>query len=186
VQLETLVKERTSELEWANEQLKQVDMVKTKFMEDIAHDIRTPLASILMNASLLQRKPSDMNRYIDRIEQQVQRIKTLMENVNMMSKVELSFNAVRSLEPIVYHEIIETIIDAHRTTIEESGLVLEVDVMPVEAIWGQRFMLEQLFENIFTNAIKYTLSGTISVSLLQKNNQLILLVKDTGIGIPEE
>ena len=185
-QLDILVTERTAELKWANEQLKQVDLIKTSFMEDIAHDIRTPLSSIMLNTSMLKRKPSNFTQYIERIEKQTQRITALMENVNLMSNVELSFASDKALQPTLLHEILLPIIEAHRTTIELAEIELQLDIQPVPPMLGLKFGLQQLFENLLTNAIKYTLEGKISISLTHQNDVIKLIVEDTGIGIAED
>lgn len=185
-QLDIMVNERTAELSWANEQLKQVDNIKTTFMEDIAHDIRTPLASILLNTSFIKRNPSKALVYVERIERQAQRITSLMENVSMISKVELSFDSSKTLEPLLFHNIIVPIIQAHRSIIEEAGLALETNISAVPETLGIKFMLEQLFENLYTNAIKYTLTGVISIRLSHENQIITLEVEDTGMGISED
>ncbi len=185
-QLDILVTERTAELKWANEQLKQVDLIKTSFMEDIAHDIRTPLSSIMLNTSMLKRKPSNFTQYIERIEKQTQRITVLMENVNMMSNVELSFASDKALNPVLLHEILLPIVEAHRTTIELAEIELQLDIQPVPSMLGLKFGLQQLFENLLTNAIKYTLEGKISITLTHQDDVIKLIVEDTGIGIAED
>ncbi|GAB5491007.1 MAG: hypothetical protein Phog2KO_12220 [Phototrophicaceae bacterium] len=185
-QLDTLVIERTNELEWANKQLKHIDLIKTSFIEDIAHDIRTPLASILLNTSMIKRTNNAPEKYVERIEKQAHRIKMLMGNVNMMTHVELSFSDSKVLQPIFLHSLILPIIEAHRTTIELANISLDLDIQPVPAIQGLQFALQQLFENLFTNAIKYTVKGKIFVSLKHENDVIELVVQDTGIGIAEE
>jgi|GEM_PF-6879458 len=185
-QMEIMVKDRTIELEWANKQLKQVDAIKTKFMEDIAHDIRTPLTSIVMNTSMIEINPDATDRYIKRIETHVERIKSLLENVTTMSKVELNFEEIVEFEPVLLHELISPIIEAHFTIIEDLGLELKTDIANVPAIQGHAFMLEQVFENLFTNAIKYTKTGSVTVSLKYADKKILLKVIDTGIGIAEE
>ena len=184
VQLEALVKDRTLELEWANEQLKQVDRVKSRFMEDIAHDIRTPLSSILLATAMMERNPDKLADYIQRIEHHISRIQKQMENVNTMSRLEFSFQEMEQ-EAINLQQIVSSLVNAYQSAFQDSGLELHTNINEVPLITGYVFMMEQLVENLLTNAIKYTNKGSIEISLYSGDEHIIFKIQDTGRGIPE-
>ncbi len=184
VQLEALVKDRTLELEWANEQLKQVDRVKSRFMEDIAHDIRTPLSSILLATAMMERNPDKLADYIQRIEHHISRIQKQMENVNTMSRLEFSFQEMEQ-EAINLQQIVSSLVNAYQSAFQDSGLELRTNINEVPLITGYVFMMEQLVENLLTNAIKYTNKGSIEISLYSGDEHIIFKIQDTGRGIPE-
>ena len=79
--------------------------------------------------------------------------------------------------------MINDIVKLFDTRIKERGLTLEKDIENID-IRADRFKIEQVFINLIDNAIKYTDRGTIKISSRISNNNLEIIIEDTGIGIP--
>lgn len=184
-QLDIRIRERTTELEWANEKLKHLDSAKTEFVESVAHDIRSPLTSILLAISSFQAHPNDPEKMIERISARIDRIQQLLSSIDALNDLDILPQSM-VLKPLQLDELIKPIITMYGSRLNEVGIDLAVDIQPIPTMFGNAFLLERLFENLFTNAIKYTLLGRIDIHLYEDKHHIILIVKDTGIGIPED
>jgi two-component system phosphate regulon sensor histidine kinase PhoR len=83
--------------------------------------------------------------------------------------------------------LIENIITIFRDTVAGKGVGMELTVGAEEThVRGDPFKLEQMFVNLIDNAVKYTESGEISMDIMKENGELVVKIRDTGIGIPGE
>jgi signal transduction histidine kinase len=186
--LEQRVTERTQELAEANEQLQKLDEIKVRFMEDMAHEVRTPLSSISLNMELMERNPRDFERYMTRVLQNIQHIRRMIENVSAVARTD-SITVKPEFSPFRLSEIVVPVVEMHRTLANENGLTLNYEaeeVLPV--IYGHYNQLSQVVDNLVTNAIKYSDAGSIDVRLYhdKAHKQVCFTVQDTGIGIAPE
>lgn len=185
--LEERVEQRTAELNQANHQLRQQEKIKTRFLEDMAHEIRTPIASLSLNAELIARNPKKQQKYLNNIIHQVQRVRMLSENIMQMARLDFA-NPVQTFEPVDVSKLVHLITDVHQSLAEEKDLQL-IPVMNADlpTIYGNYNQLSQVVDNLVTNAIKYTEQGTIQVTATHNSQaELICIsVTDTGIGMTE-
>lgn len=188
--LEQRVIERTQELAQANEQLKELDQLKSKFVSDVSHELRTPITNMGLYLDLLERgNPTQRGRYITVMQEQTNRLKQLIEDILDLSRLDLTANTKTALTLVNLNTLVEQVISVHQLRAEAVGLELSFtsDVLqPV--IWGERSQLMQVLTNLVINAINYTASGKITVStyLHTERNQVCLQVADTGMGIDPE
>jgi signal transduction histidine kinase len=186
--LEQRVTERTQELATANEQLQRLDELKVRFMEDMAHEVRTPLSSISLNMEMISRKPEDYARYVSRVISHIHQIRRLIENVSVVTRLD-STNVKPDFQPMRLEEVVASVVEMYRTAAQEKGLMLNYeppDATPV--IYGHYNQLSQVIDNLITNAIKYTEKGSVNVYLYhdELHRQVCLSVQDSGIGISAE
>jgi two-component system NtrC family sensor kinase len=169
--------------------LKEVDRLKTDFVNTVSHDIRTPLTSIMGYVELIKRggEVNQMQRdYIRRVQSSVHHITSLISEVLNLGRIEVGVNEEFtnvSLEPILKEMLIE-----QKQLIDENKQILEVKI-PAELpqIFGDPTQLRQMIENLLGNARKYTPEGgKISFTIQVETEQIILQVADTGCGIPLE
>ena len=190
--LNTLVKERTRELEIANEQLIMQGKLQKEFINVAAHELRTPIQPILGLSELLQSKEEDEEKrsLIDIILRNAKRLHRLTENILDTSKIE-SQSLKLNKEQFNINDLISNVVQDYRDQIEKDDNIIllykskkDINFFLVEADW---YRITQVISNLLNNAIKFTKEGTISVTLEKKkedNRQEVLVsVKDSGTGI---
>ena len=185
--LEMQVTERTRELAEANEQLKELDRLKTKFVSDVSHELRTPITNLKLYLSLVDRgDPQKRDRYISVINQQTERLEVLIKDILDISRLEGNLDQMVS-QPVNLNDLVDRAIALHKQRAEIAGLDLNFQpgvLLPF--VSGDATKLQQVIENLLTNAIHYTLSGSINIYTYPDSSgqTVCLAVADTGIGIP--
>jgi len=182
--LERRVAERTHELAEANERLQELDRLKSKFVSDVSHDLRAPLANMHLHLDLLERgKPEKRGQYVGVLKAQVNHLIDLIEDILDLSRLERERETAR-FERIDLNAVVEQVITANRPRAEATGLELifepDVNLPPIR---GVRDQLARLIANLTTNAINYTSEGHVRVSTFSEDGHVCLRVEDTGIGI---
>jgi signal transduction histidine kinase len=174
------------------EELKAVDRAKAGFIAAASHDLRTPLTSIIGYVELLSDGEAglvtpEQVRMLDAVDRNARRLKTLVEDVLTISKIELgAFTS--HLEPVDLAGVVWAAADVIRPSAGVGGLTFEVVCadkgLMVDGDPGQ---LDRVLVNLLSNAVKYTPGGgSVSLSLTREEDVAVLVVSDTGIGIPEK
>jgi PAS domain S-box-containing protein len=157
----------------------------------VAHDLRNPLSTILLNAATLKRHGPDPERRSqkrsDAIHLAATRMNRLIQDlldVAVMESGQLTIERAR----LSAREVIVGAVDTQRPLASSSSLELRVELdRDVPDIWGDRDRLLQVFENLIGNAIKFTKAGgCITVSATSRDHEVIFRVADTGSGIAPE
>lgn len=155
---------------------------------DIAHDLRTPLAHLrqgLEAAKIQAQSPEDYQRAID---QAIENADALLDTFSALLRIaQIEAGARRaSFRLVNLADVMRTVADAYEPTIDESGRTLELAVAEKLLIHGDRELLIQLFSNLIENALRHTPEGTrIAMGGLQTENSIIAEVADNGPGIPD-
>lgn len=187
--LELRVAERTAELAQANEQLKELDLLKSRFVSEVTHELRTPIASLNLYLDLLQRnrKPEKQERYLEVLRQQAVRLNELVENILYLSRLDLGRGNI-TLTSVSLTEIVEQVLVAFSDRLEASNHTLTLQISPIPLIMGEPNQLAQLVTQLLDNALKYTANGQIVVRIepLPFNQGVRLCVQDEGDGIDPE
>ncbi len=174
------------------EELKAVDRAKAGFIAAASHDLRTPLTSIIGYVELLSDGEAglvtpEQVRMLDAVDRNARRLKTLVEDVLTISKIELgAFTS--HLEPVDLVSVVWAAADVIRPSAGVGGLTFEV-VCPDKGLMvdGDPGQLDRVLVNLLSNAVKYTPGGgSVSLSLAREEDVAVLVVSDTGIGIPEK
>jgi signal transduction histidine kinase len=159
-----------------------------EFIEDLTHDLRTPLQIITSNLFLLSRELSAENEkavyFHQKVQRNAERIVALVEHIDELTQLE-------SPEPpqaIDFGNLISDVVDHFRPLAEsrEQDLRLEI-LVENQDVMGYAEHLRRMVENLVANALYYTPPhGTIEVTLNGTPDRSTLTVSDTGIGIPEQ
>jgi two-component system phosphate regulon sensor histidine kinase PhoR len=171
--------------------LKKLEKIRVDFVANVTHEIRTPLTAIIgyletINAGAIN-NIDDAKRFIDISLKQARRLNRLVEDLLVISKVELgelSFNyeeiALRNaLESVI--PLIEAKVKLKNITIHNKGPENDVTIR------ADRDRLSQILLNVLDNAVKFTPEeGSIIIDAGQKDNHIVLTITDTGIGISKE
>ena len=163
--------------------------LKDEFLATVSHELRTPLTAILGWARMLEggQIEGDMaRRAIETITRNAKAQAQIIEDILDVSRI-ITGKLTLDLRPVQLESLLEAAVNVVRPTAEAKGIILELDLgnEPV-AVSGDPDRLQQVFWNLFSNAVKFTTSGgKVSVKLRQKPAGAEVEVTDTGQGIPK-
>jgi signal transduction histidine kinase len=186
-ELEDRVKVRTRALADANERLKELDRLKTKFISDVSHELRTPITNVGIYLDLLERgQAHKQQQYMNILKQETRRLSQLIEDIFDESQY-ASHLRQANYDLVDINVIIYRSIGLHQREAVESNLVLTYDLQAnLSFIWGESLQLTQVISNLLKNAISYMTKGEICISTHQKEGMIMVSVDDTGVGISPE
>ncbi len=188
-EMEQRVVERTRELVAANKQLKDLDNLKTKLIEDISHELRTPVANLSLYLDLLERgKPDRQAHYKAVLRQKMNELVRLTEDILHVFRLDL-FQGNITLVPLDMNELIAEAVNRQKTRLPGTVSLQFEPQANLPLIQAERKQVQQVVTNLLNNAINYTSDGVIRVGVYceAKQNRVCFYVEDTGMGIaPEE
>ena len=157
-----------------------------QFSSDVSHELRTPITVILAQSDYALDYVDTLDEAMESFEvinRQAKKMTSLINQIMELSKLERQ-NEVEK-ERINFSNIILQLLEDYRTLLENSNIELITNIEKDLRIYGNKLMIERLFVNLFTNAMKFTKTA-ISVSLNRINKEIILQIKDDGVGIAKE
>ena len=184
--------ENRQQLETSNRKLKELDRVKNRFFANISHELRTPLTLLLTPLESLISKgrhsfPTDIQDTLSSMQANGMRLLKLINDLLDLVRLESGQMKV-TIKPLHLETFIKGIVSSIRKAAEDRGIQVEADVYETElALHTDRDKLEKVLLNLVFNALKFTSpGGTIRISAHSENEDVVIQVTDTGIGIPEE
>jgi signal transduction histidine kinase len=189
--LERKVAERTQELTIANEKLGEASKLKSQFLANVNHELRTPVSAIIGYAHLVLRATegeiSRLQR--DNLEDLLRNAERLLGQIDSLlefSKIEAG-KVEMHLEPVKVNEVIHAAISTIEPTLNGGGVRIIREIAPGMSVLNtDREKLRQIILNLLDNAVKFTERGEIKIAASQQNGSLKLVVSDTGIGIEKD
>jgi len=190
--LEELVKERTEELAEARDKAQEADRLKSAFLASMSHELRTPLNSIIgFTGILLQGLAGPVNeeqvKQLTMVRNSSQHLLQLINEVLDISKIEAG---ELKLSPDWFNltQAVESVEKLVRPLADKKGLPIRVDPVPADAdrLFHDRRRVEQVLINLVNNAVKFTEQGEVHVRCERLGDEVVVSVRDTGIGIKAE
>lgn len=171
------------------EALQRLDKAKTIFFSNISHEFRTPLTLML---GTIEEALTDSNTDLPNKERMNVAHRNAMRLLRLVNTL-LDFSRIESgrqkanYTPTDLSSLTKSLAGNFRSVMEKAGLKLFVDADSImKPVYVDNAMWEKIVFNLLSNAFKYKLDGTITVRLFEENNQAILQIADTGIGIPDK
>lgn len=169
-------------------ELGKSEILKSDFISNVSHEIKTPIA-IIQNCATLMQSPSITEEerigYAKTANEATQRLNNLVTNILKLNKLE-NQEIENNFEPLNLQSILEECIVSFEEPIENKGLFLEVQIEDVPMVSNKTY-LELVFNNLISNAIKFTNNGgTVTIISTPIENGARVIVKDTGCGISKE
>jgi signal transduction histidine kinase/DNA-binding response OmpR family regulator len=183
--------ELLAQTQTALERQKELNVCKSQIIATVSHEYRTPLSSILAAASTLKKhhdrlEPAKRDRFLTLIEEKARQMASLVDEMLLMQELELDKTKLKLLPLDLLQFFADLIEEQQAIAAERHQLVYKITGNP-KGFRGDRRLLRQIFNNLVSNAIKYSPSGgTVEFHLNSEASQVSFAVKDEGIGIPIE
>lgn len=191
IEMENDLRETLVKLDHAKERAEAADRLKSAFLATMSHELRTPLNSIIgFTGILIQRLVGPLNEEQDKqlnmVYNSAKHLLALINDILDISKIEAGQLTV-ARETFDLRSSIEKIIQSSRPLIDKKGLNLSaVIATEIGQITSDRRRIEQILLNLISNAIKFTEHGFVHIECKAAENEVIIDVKDSGIGIKQE
>ena len=170
------------------EKLGENDRIRKEFISDVSHDFQSPLLNIKGYAELLldaELSKEEQQNYAKVIQSETERLSSLTKQLLLLTSLDQLSSPLEVKEFRLDEQLKETI-RKYRWLLEEKEMSLSMDIDEVQ-LTGDPAFLEKVWENLLSNALKYTQSGgSIEIDLTEQPNQVTVTVKDNGMGMNEE
>jgi two-component system sensor histidine kinase RpfC len=176
---------------------READRLKTRFLSNVSHDLRTPLNVIMANCDLLAREPGNITRQSRRL-QDMQEAATTLNGllVDLLDVARIEAGRIKIM-PSRFNmiELLGRVTRFNQSAAQANGIQIYLTVAPDTPVqvYGDTLRLEQVLNNIVSNAVKYTENGHVAIYARPDIDQdtgvcngIICSVTDTGIGIDPE
>ncbi len=172
-----------------NQRLRKLNKLKTMFVSDASHHLRTPLTIIkgeIEVALLKKRSLADYTRVLKIVAEETDHLSKIVENLLTLAKADAG-NLVVLEDAVDISRVLSNQIDHVRILAEKKNIVIEQEIENKCLVLGDPHRLAEVFFNLLENAIKYSPEGQkVSASLQGQMKNIVIRVTDTGSGIPAE
>ncbi len=189
--------ESSRELQLKNEELstalhlaREATQLKEQFLANTSHELRTPMNGIMGMMNLLKSTDltDDQRDYADAVGQCANDLLTIINDLLDLSQIEAGRLSINE-EPVEVRECLKSVVKLLRVRadVKDLALTYEVDRSLPQYVWGDSVRFRQILTNLIANAVKFTLSGGVTIRLLpnESGSTLCCEVVDSGIGVEE-
>ena len=172
-------------------ELKRSDATRRELFENISHDLRTPLSSLLGYLETIsmrqQLSEAERHKYCEIATQEARHLTVLVDNLLELAKLDAP-EATISREPFMLHELVGAITGKFALAASRKSVTLTwQSAQPVPVVNADPALIERALENLVDNALRHTpAGGTVSINLTPQTKGVTVRVSDTGSGIPPE
>jgi signal transduction histidine kinase/CheY-like chemotaxis protein len=189
------LRDLTIELNESKQQLEEISRAKSAFLSNMSHELRTPLnmvigytSSILGMPQMYKNEvlPEVFRKDIELIQASGQYLLTLINDILDLSKIESGKFEINSVA-FDLNPVLQGVMATALGLVKDKAIQLKPgypESLPL--IWGDPLRIRQILLNLMSNAVKYTMTGSVTLSVRINGGNLDIAVIDTGIGIPKE
>jgi two-component system sensor histidine kinase CreC len=158
-----------------------------KYVQNLAHEMKSPLTAVVSAAELLEAPLPDAERrrFACLIRDEAQRLQHVIERMLQLARVE-QLQRPEDNQPLDLGELARQCVEAHRVALEKRALQIQIDANGNFPCRGDAFLLRQAINNLLDNAIAFSPAGGLIQMVLEKQaNRIRLCVRDQGAGAPD-
>lgn len=170
---------------------KSLEEERDEFISVVSHELRTPIAIAegnVSNAQVIADKSGDLTQIKEALRQahdQILFLSGMINDLSTLSRAERGKLSV-DVESINIHELLTSLNNLYKPQAEQKGLTIAVELDPnLELLQSSQLYVREILQNFITNAIKYTESGSVTISAKRSANGVEFAIHDTGIGISQ-
>lgn len=160
-----------------------------EFFSNITHELKSPLAAIQLSSQTLTQddlKPTERQRFLSLISQQTDRMKTLVENILEMNRLE-DRAVTLNLSPLSLEPFFESYIKSIKPRLDLEKCTFTSDIKTNAKILSNAFALQRILDNLIDNAIKVSgPESPIKCSVADSKKEVVIAIEDHGLGIPKK
>jgi two-component system phosphate regulon sensor histidine kinase PhoR len=167
----------------------KLDAIQSRFMLVIVHELRNP-AGVIKNYLQLMRAgyvdEDGWDEYLEKLDQRASQLLNMLDDILELAHLKERLSPAK-LRPVAVADVLREVNREVQPAAEAKGLELQVQIEANPVVLAEKSHLRSLWINLLHNAIQYTPSGQVKVTLSEQEGSLLSTVSDTGIGIaPEE
>lgn len=188
------IKQKEQKLEADKEILQKINQLKTEFLGNVTHELKTPL-TVMSGYAQTTRQLAENKEQLDKqdVARRMNLISSESERLSLMITQILDFTRMEEgqmtmeVTKCYIDEIIHAVVKTHYPVLNQNGnrLIIHMD-NPVPQIYADSARISQVILNLLSNAIQYTVNGSITITVENKIEKLFVRVSDTGEGIEQE
>jgi signal transduction histidine kinase len=179
------------QLKMKNQKLVENNQTKDKFISVLAHDLKSPFAGVTGIFNILVRKYDSYDeekkkKLIFSLNDSIQSINTLLLNLLEWSRIQRGHMTFSPMK-VKVNDLMTNVSTLLKLNIEAKNIKISNNISDKHFIWGDKYMIETIFRNIISNAVKYTPnSGKIELDSKKKDGYIYIYIRDNGVGIDLE
>jgi two-component system phosphate regulon sensor histidine kinase PhoR len=167
--------------------IKKLENMRTEFVANVSHELKTPLTSIKGFAETLKYVEDEVNKekFLNIINEEAERLTRLINDILVLSDIEL--HREENSEKIDVSKEICSVFNLMKNTADEKNIILSLDLKEDSHIYGNPDRFKQMLINLVDNAIKYSeKDDKVFIGASMESGECVIWVKDTGAGISRE
>jgi len=169
--------------------LGEIESMRTKLMQNISHDLRTPLSSIKGYLEVIKDEgfsKEEKENALNIIENEIEKMEKMTKDLTRLSTAD-SKALPLEFEKVEMDTLLKEVFESFSMKIKDKGLeaILKTSEKPI-FIMGDPQKLKEIFSNLIDNAIKFTEKGFIKLEVVEDKDKAVIKVQDSGVGIKEE
>ncbi len=174
--------------------LEEVDRMKDDFISMASHELRSPLTVLrgyidILKTDFFKKIPEsesiEERRYLNNMEESVTRLNNLVEDILNVSRLEQNRLPI-TMENIDLDSLLTKLVSQFALEAKQHGLSLSYEALRLPEVRGDTDRVTQIIVNMISNAIKYTPKGSVTVLTKETDDEILVTVADTGLGISAE
>ncbi len=166
---------------------------RREFTANVAHELKTPLTAILGATEMLgdgsTLSEAERKELLAIVHEQARRLSSFVKDILALTQLERDQRAVRTpFAPVPLNEVVETVVALAQARARKKGVEIRIARNDWATVFGDAHLLEQALDNLVENAVRYSGSAVVEVSLVTESaaSGILLAVIDHGVGIPGE
>jgi two-component system phosphate regulon sensor histidine kinase PhoR len=168
-------------------EVKKLEKMRTQFVANVSHELKTPLTSIKGFAETLKYvdDAQTKEKFLNIIDEEVERLTRLITDILTLSHIEQQKEVINKI--IDVNKIIDAVYNLMKNTANLKGIQLIVKKQEIKKITGDKDKFKQMLINLVDNALNYSENGdSVNIGMESMANKFVLWVEDTGVGIAKK